>query len=259
MTQLDAFTKTASDFAFNIIRGVNIGEVFEGLLILLATWLFTLFAAFQLGLTTIVTKIFLAITPLALTAMLFEKTRGIFEGWLRVLTTMAALKILLVIVVSLLLAIFEDAPASLENNAASMIVFMVSTLLMAIIVIQLPNFASQLGGGVAVGAATITAATVLGGIGAASKAVSGGIGASRAGMRAARGAQAYGEEAVSQGLRSKDVISSALRGAAVAAYKNPDRHWRERTNRIVDANVADRAKRFVGQLARARGTSEGES
>ena len=249
---LDIYTQTATEKAMAHYRGYSIVEALEGMVIILVTYLYTLFAAFQFGLTIIVTKLFLALTPIALTAIMFDKTKGIFEGWLRTLTTMAALKILLILMVSMMMAIFGEAadalnPKDSTTGASSLAIFVLVTVLMLLITIRLPDFASQLGGGLSVSATNLTAAAVAGGIAMAAGAIS-------RGDRFQRGARQGMAAAKAEGLDGKGQARAAvMRGATEAA--RPGLTGR----RFEDARMKRRAENYVGELKRSEGSGGGRS
>ena len=240
---LDEFTQTATEKAMAHYRGYSIVEALEGMVIILVTYLYTLFAAFQFGLTVIVTKLFLALTPIALAALMFDKTKGIFEGWLRTLTTMAALKILLILMISMMMSIFGGAadalnPKDSTTGASSLAIFILVTVLMLLITMRLPDFASQLGGGLSVSAANLTASAVSSGIGMAAGAISRGDRFQR-GMR--KGYSAAGDEGMNGVGRT---AAGIVRGATEAVRPNLSaRHFEDR-------KMAGRARDYVGSIQR---------
>ena len=240
---LDAYTQTATEKAMAHYRGYSIVEALEGMVIILVTYLYTLFAAFQFGLTVIVTKLFLALTPVALAAVLFDKTKWIFEGWLRTLTTMAALKILLILMISMMMSIFGGAADALNPKdstvgASSLAIFVLVTVLMLLITMRLPDFASQLGGGLSVSAANLTATAVSSGIGMAAGALS-------RGDRFQRGARQGMNAAREEGMSGRDVAKATLMRGATESMR-PGLTGR----RFEDARMSNRARRYVGEMKR---------
>jgi len=248
ITLLDAFTKTVTEKAVDHIEGTSIGEKFEGLIILGVTYTFTVFAAFQFAITEVVTVLFLMLAPFALTALMFDKTKGIFEGWLRTLTTMAILKVLLIVMVTMLLTVFEKAPENLNPKdttygSASIAVYLLVTGIMILVTFRLPEFASQMGGGLSVSAAGLTVAAVGGAINSAAGAIEG---ADRAQRGARKGVGAAKEAGMGKG---KQALSGAYRGATEAL--RPDLSSR----RYEDDRMDQRALATLGMSRNSDGST----
>jgi len=211
ITLLDDYARTVGKKAAAHYKGTSLGEKFESIIIQVVTYLYVAFAAVQFAIAEIVTKLFLMLTPLALAAIMFEKTKGIFEGWLRTLTTMAILKVLLIVMISLLMSLFSDAADQLEpksrSGAASIGVFLLITILMILVTFRLPDLASQMGGGLSVSAAGVVVAGAAAAVGAGAAALAGGDRAQR-GYR--KGAGAAADAGMGRGAR----IGAGLRRGA---------------------------------------------
>jgi|GEM_PF-3091145 len=208
---LDDYARTVGQKASDHSWGSSVGEKFEALVIQGVTYLYVAFAAVQFAIAEIVTKLFLMLTPLALAAIMFEKTKGIFEGWLRTLTTMAILKVLLIVMITLLMSLFGDAADKLDpksdTGTASIGVFLLITILMILVTFRLPDLASQMGGGLSVSAAGVVVAGAAAAVGAGAAALAGGDRAQR-GYR--KGAGAAADAGMGRGAR----IGAGLRRGA---------------------------------------------
>jgi len=248
---LDDFARTVGKKAADHSWGSSIGEKFEALVFSAVAYLYVVFAAVQFMIAEIVTKLFLMLTPLALAAILFDKTKGIFEGWLRTLTTMAILKVLLIVMVTLMMGLFGDAANNLEpktrEGAASIGVFLLIVLLMMLVTFRLPDLASQLGGGLSVSAAGVVVAAAAAGTAAMAGAFSGADRAQRGfrqGKNAANEAGMTGREAMKAGV---------VRGATEAARPGLTQR------RFEDQRMSRRASQQVGAMKRSGSSGESSS
>lgn len=239
---LDEYARTVGQKASDHSWGSSVGEKLEALVIQVVTYLYVAFAAVQFGIAEIVTKLFLMLTPLALAAIMFEKTKGIFEGWLRTLTTMAILKVLLIVMITLLMGLFGDAADKLEpksdTGTASIGVFLMITILMILVTFRLPDLASQMGGGLSVSAAGVVIAGAAAAVGAGAAALAGGD-------RMQRGVRQGGKAAAAEGMGKGGQLKAALyRGATETARPGLTQR------RFEDARMARRATQQVGNMKR---------
>lgn len=239
---LDEYARTVGQKASDHSWGSSVGEKLEALVIQVVTYLYVAFAAVQFAIAEIVTKLFLMLTPLALAAIMFEKTKGIFEGWLRTLTTMAILKVLLIVMITLLMGLFGDAADKLEpksdTGTASIGVFLMITILMILVTFRLPDLASQMGGGLSVSAAGVVVAGAAAAVGAGAAALAGGD-------RMQRGVRQGGKAAAAEGMGKGGQLKAALyRGATETARPGLTQR------RFEDQRMARRATQQVGNMKR---------
>jgi len=111
---------------------------------------------------------------------------------------------------------------------------------------RLPDFASQLGGGLSVSAANLTASAVSSGIGMAAGALS-------RGDRFQRGARQGMNAAREEGMSGRDVAKAAVMRGTTESLR-PGLTGR----RFEDARMSNRARRYVGEMKRtedARGSA----
>ena len=164
-----------------------------GFLIQIATVITTAIAFIIATLAKVGAALFLAFGPIAILCVMFQATRGIFEGWLRGLITFTLTQVFVVLAISLMLAVFSEfmdgLKSSVEDNdsrATAVGIFMLVAAITGLVIAQVPNFAIAVGGGIS--------ATTLG-YGAAV--------ASRAG-RMATGAVSSTARGVRTGIVNKD-------------------------------------------------------
>jgi|GEM_PF-2370960 len=126
-----------------------------GFLIQIATVITTAMAFIITTLAKIGVALFLAFGPIAILCVLFQSTRGIFEGWLRGLITFTLTQIFVVLAISLMLTMFSDflngLRAGVEDNdsrATAVGVFLLVAAITGLVIAQVPNFAIAIGGGI---------------------------------------------------------------------------------------------------------------
>lgn len=246
---LDDYARKVGQKASDHSWGSSVGEKIEALVIQGVTYLYVAFAAVQFAIAEIVTKLFLMLTPLALAAIMFEKTKGIFEGWLRTLTTMAILKVLLIVMITLLMSLFGDAADKLDpksdTGTASIGVFLLITILMILVTFRLPDLASQMGGGLSVSAAGVVVAGAAAAVGAGAAALAGGD-------RAQRGARKGQQAAQEAGMGKRGQLGAALyRGATETARPGLTQR------RFEDQRMARRASQQVDGMKRGGASGGG--
>lgn len=126
-----------------------------GALIQLATVITTGIAFVISAIAKVGAALFLAFGPVAILCVLFQTTRGIFEGWLRGLITFTLTQIFVVFAIGLMLTVFSGFLDGLrekmveEHTRATAIgIFLLVAAITGIVTAQVPNFAVSVGGGV---------------------------------------------------------------------------------------------------------------
>jgi len=126
-----------------------------GFLIQIATVATTAIAFIIATLAKVGAALFLAFGPIAILCVLFQATRGIFEGWLRGLITFTLTQVFVVLAISLMLAVFSDflneLRTSVEDNESrptAVGIFMLIAVITGLVIAQVPNFAIAVGGGI---------------------------------------------------------------------------------------------------------------
>lgn len=126
-----------------------------GFLIQIATVITTAIAFIIAALAKVGAGLMLAFGPVAILCVLFQTTRGIFEGWLRALITFTLTQVFIVLAVSLMLAVFQgflddlsEKVANEETRATTVGIFLLVAAITGIVIAQVPNFAVGIGGGV---------------------------------------------------------------------------------------------------------------
>ena len=247
MAQADQYFERGINVGKDMMSWTNIGQSLLGVIVMLASVLAGVFAVIQTAIADIGTAVFLAIGPLAFAALLFPMTRGLFEGWLRMLMTFAATKLLLIVVLGLTLYTFEKAADGFQggmfsvDNFSYYIAFLIYTLIIVMILMRVPEFASQLGSGISLSAANMTMA-------AASKAKQmTGVTARGAGRAGVGGVAGY-RAATKSGAGGGGKFGGALVGAGAAVGQNQLRNMGNTTLRsqaIVRRIRAIRAARLA--------------
>jgi len=137
------------------IMNGNFGMYFIAIIVLLVGAILTLFVAFLILLSKIMTTVLLAVGPLFFTMLLFNATQRFFESWLSMVMNFGFILILSSAIGKLITTIASEYVDSLGTNASALanlgdtgmlcIVFGLCTL----VVKQVPAVAAALGGGIA--------------------------------------------------------------------------------------------------------------
>ena len=150
-----AIDATARAFAS---RGVTLSFVL-GVLILLTSTLMVGFSLFLITLAKIALAVLVGLGPLFIFLMMFEKTQGIFEAWLKLIINFMFITILTVAILGLTVAIAETSLTLIPENegAFSQILSLGQVLTPAVIfviifllLLQVPSIATALGGGISI-------------------------------------------------------------------------------------------------------------
>lgn len=224
LAKLDNFLTAAVRTATSMMSWTNIPEALLGIIVIIIALMATIFATLQFGIADLGTILFLAIGPFAITAGLFPQSRGIFEGWLRLLVTLVVLKILIIVTLELLLGAFGATAVRVNgeglasNGFEGILVFLVFTALMYMVLTKIPDFAAQMGGGLALSAAALAgfvSSQIARRTGGAARRGVAGANAARQGAQAVNRntppADPNDKEAVA--ARRRKVMSGALAGA----------------------------------------------
>ena len=136
------------------VFGGDFGYYFAGAVVWALIGLLCVYTMFLISLSSIALAVLLAVGPLFIPTILFERTKRLFDAWLAQLTTYALITILTVMVAALLLQIVESyAAQTAARGAAIVTVDALNMVLVSVLVFlllrQVMPIAAGLGGGVA--------------------------------------------------------------------------------------------------------------
>jgi type IV secretion system protein VirB6 len=225
--------------------GLDFGEAISNAILALVIWIatfaLTVYAAFLLLLSKVFTAVILALGPLFIAGTLFEQTKRLFESWIQQLLNYALVNIIAVGVLSLVIGLFQRVATGVEGETIGVdqvggiaLVAGISVLMM----MQTTAIASGLAGG-----ATLQG---MGAFGAISQAIA--RGATAVAQRTALGRAITGEMAGRQAARRLDANQRGreIITARRAAEKNT-------ASRVATGNTP------IQKSARAMGRATGRS
>jgi type IV secretion system protein VirB6 len=136
------------------VFGGDFGYYFAGAIVWAMIGLLCVYTMFLIALSSIALAVLLALGPLFIPTLLFERTKRLFDAWLAQLATYALITILTVLVAALLLQIVQSyADQTASRGAAIVTVDALNMVLMSVLVFllmrQVMPIAAGLGGGVA--------------------------------------------------------------------------------------------------------------
>ena len=136
------------------VFGGDFGYYFAGAVVWALIGLLCVYTMFLISLSSIALAVLLAVGPLFIPTILFDRTKRLFDAWLAQLTTYALITILTVLVAALLLQIVESyAAQTAAHGTAIVTVDALNMVLMSVLVFlllrQVMPIAAGLGGGVA--------------------------------------------------------------------------------------------------------------
>ena len=219
--RVDDYFSNAMSVGKDMLSWKNIGQSLLGIVFMLSAVLAGVFAVLQIGIADLGTAVFLMLGPIAMAASFFPQTKSLFEGWLRGLMTFLITKIMLIVVLAVVLHTFENAANEFKGNFFNResfsyyIAYLIYTVLMLFILMRIPDFASQLGGGIAASASRLAydaADKVKSAVGITSRAAGRGAVGAAAGAKAASGAG--GVKGVAQAAGGAVVGAAAGVGAS---------------------------------------------
>lgn len=132
----------------------DLGYYLAGLIIWVLVGLLCVYTMFLIALSSIALSVLLAIGPLFIAGLLFERTKALFEGWIAQLTNYALITVLTVLVSTLLLQIVASyASQTVARGADITTVDTLDMVLVSVLVFlvmrQVMPIAAALAGGVA--------------------------------------------------------------------------------------------------------------
>jgi type IV secretion system protein VirB6 len=132
----------------------DIGFYLMGVVVWLLIGMLCVYAMFLIALSSIASAVLLAIGPLFIAMLLFERTRRFFDAWVAQLVNYALISVLTVLVASLMLHVVASYAAQTEARGAALLtVDALDMLLMAVLVFlllrQVMPIAAGLAGGLA--------------------------------------------------------------------------------------------------------------
>ena len=142
-----------ADFLWN--RSVfDLGYYVAGAVVWLLIGLLCVYTMFLISLSSIALAVLLALGPLFIPALLFERTKRLFDAWLAQLTNYALITILTVMVAALLLRIVESyAIQTAARGAAILTVDALNMVLVSVLVFLLMRQVMPIAAGIAGGVA----------------------------------------------------------------------------------------------------------
>ena len=142
-----------ADFLWN--RSVfDLGYYVAGAVVWLLIGLLCVYTMFLISLSSIALAVLLALGPLFIPALLFERTKRLFDAWLAQLTNYALITILTVMVAALLLQIVESyAIQTAARGAAILTVDALNMVLVSVLVFLLMRQVMPIAAGIAGGVA----------------------------------------------------------------------------------------------------------
>ncbi len=225
---IDRFYDKMMDAAASYMARASWTELdyYIGAAFIWAVTIIAMFFAFGFLLVAkLATALILGVGPLFIGLFLFAGTRGLFEGWLRSLTTFALVPLFLLTSLAMLLAITSGTVDTIHAEAAAgnmtwdnLVLLVVITAGFALLFLQIPHITAGIAGGVSIG-----------GVGAAMAAIGIGSGvAAIAGTKLAAGTTLRG-----------GTLAYAMRNPAARAATLPEL---SATKRRVVAGLGERAR-----------------
>jgi type IV secretion system protein VirB6 len=147
------------------VFGGDFGYYFAGAVVWALIGLLCVYTMFLISLSSIALAVLLAVGPLIIPTILFERTKRLFDAWLAQLTTYALITVLTVMVAALLLQIVASyAAQTAARGAAIVTVDALNMVLMSVLVFlllrQVMPIAAGLGGGVALSSFGVVSRTI---------------------------------------------------------------------------------------------------
>lgn len=145
------------------------GYYIAGVIVWVLVGLLCVYTMFLIALSSIAESVLLALGPLFFTALLFDGTRRLFEGWLAQLTNYALITVLTVLISDLLLRIVASyASQTVARGAGITTVDSLDMVLVSVLVFlvmrQVMPIASGLAGGVALSSFSTVSRFVMWGV-----------------------------------------------------------------------------------------------
>lgn len=243
-----------------------------GAMVQLATVITTGIAFVIASIAKVGAALFLAFGPVAILSVLFQATRGIFEGWLRGLITFTLTQIFVMLAIGLLLSVFSGFLDGLEakmideqSRPTSLGIFLLVAAITGLVTAQVPNFAVSVGGGVTASTLGYGAALVARGQRIAGGALSGTARGMRTGIahkdnapiryRDAQGNLQYRSPRFNEGWRAGAITRAARRMAGRGDQLAADDGNMSRT----PGQNAGAAAKVMRMDSRARSTAQGST
>jgi len=133
----------------------DIGDLFVALLIWIATFLATVIAGIMIALAKIAMTVLVAVGPIFIVLTMFDSTKRFFDAWIAQCINYLLLEVLVIAVLTLLVQIFDafadSAAAKTTPSTEDMAYLLLSALFIFVIILQMPQIASSLASGVALG------------------------------------------------------------------------------------------------------------
>lgn len=164
--RLDEYLFSSIDTGWSMVSLTNLGDSLIGIIIILSSTFLSVFSMMQIGVSEIGIILLLSFGPISLVCGFFPPTRGIFEGWLKSLITLIILKIFILVAINILLNSLGSSAYEMQmsrnatDSISYIITFLAYTSLMTFVVLSIPDFASQIGGGLSLGASSLTQTVV---------------------------------------------------------------------------------------------------
>lgn len=156
---------TVAGFLWNKggVFGGDVGYYVAGAIVWGLIGLLCVYTMFLIALSSIALAVLLALGPLFVCAVLFDRSRRLFEAWLAQLTTYALITVLTVLIAALLLQVVESyAIQTAARGSAIVTVDALNMVLMSVLVFQLMRQVMPIAAGLAGGVALSTFGTVSG-------------------------------------------------------------------------------------------------
>jgi type IV secretion system protein VirB6 len=139
----------------------DFGYYLAGIVIWILVGLLCVYTMFLIALSSIALSVLLAVGPLFFAALLFERTRALFEGWIAQLTNYALITILTVLVSTLLLQIVSSyANQTVARGGDIATVDTLDMVLVCVLVFLVMRQVMPIAAGLASGVALSTFGTV---------------------------------------------------------------------------------------------------
>lgn len=211
-----------------VFRG-DVGFYLAGAFVYLAVGAVAVYTMFLLCLSKVVLSIVLVLGPMFIVFLLFDATKRFFEAWMATLANYALVTILTTLASALLLGLVEDYAAQTATLGSGIVTvdalgLVLGSILVALILRQIPSIASTLASGVALSTYGVVGRLVDWGLGKAKRT---GYEALRGGMDGLRGLPVGRYETLTRqagNLATRGLVATASRfvprrGGSAAARK----------------------------------------
>lgn len=259
---IDKFLSTGVGAASDLLSITSVGTSLVAVVAMIGIILTSIAVFVTLLIATVGTQITLIIGPVVFAALMFDQTRGLFEGWLRILITLFMTKLMAIVLISTCLFVFEDTASQYQlavgtdKNFQAAVGYLIVALVIFAMTAIVPQFAQSIGGGVAVSGTKIAQTAGVAALGAATGVVMRSAGIGKAVTRMGHDANAARQFAANSGKspeETKKLVAAARRGALMPKRSdrlNSDALRAQRTVQRIDQQMAaNKSRKSAKEMA----------